>query len=893
MATYFEVGQALSGYNSTAAPRGLPQIPRSYVLERCGVAEKAFLADCDAVRQGRTPPALGPDAEAMAAAVLRELTDKTAAALSGRGNGADARSDAAGGVTGALNVTQANQTTGAVPLPAIIGTLNVVQADQILIGRASVRVPPHPNDELDLDDLSRGGQTAFGVLENLCKADPLYVMKNNDCFNAVRRLYFNEAKRNAWLVLKASLQSAGVKVRELAGAFRRTADAEVEAGTEAGAEPYPDDLERDREGLTKGLFWRDGGALYIRIGKGDNTSDLRLCSDMRAVRVESDVASRGWSVTVEVTDQRGGLKEVSFSQADSATDPSAVIRKLTDAGLVLYVDDPRHHRLILRAVRLAEVPFATCTDESGWNHYDNGESFVFSYQGGAIGCSKEPIVWRGDGRFGRASQEGTDASWRETILKRIDGNPIVMACLGVALSSPAIPFQPAGAEKNTMVNLVGDQRTGKTTSLRVAATIAGRGGGTSDPRSFVESLNTTLGNIEAVLAASRHIGFIIDEVRTADAALADRLALIYGSGHGKGRLNRDSKAKDWKTWETNGLMSGEKTLGEHAEDRALRRNTRDAGEESRIINIPVPESGVFEDLHGSASPAVFAEDLAAACVENYGFALPAFVEHLAFNGDAARRKIGENFVAWNVLSGALLGELHSSQSERVARRLGRMAAAAALAAEVLSFPWKGDIDRLKGKFTEAEIAEFEALDPAALAMLQAFAKLLDLWIKLNGVEVNTQVNEAFAELRAYYHGAPPAAFVITGTGIGGGPAITLPTQSSLAAIIGWKVMSGMTTKLDGFNNLSLKGGKLEHVDFNADVLKKKLFNRTVSNQVFSALRNTGYLVPPKSSDEFAQQRRWQGLKIRVFRVRASFFGEVDDGVDDIGEGENEVGDEDR
>ena len=501
---------------------------------------------------------------------------------------------------------------------------------------------------------------------------------------------------------------------------------------------------------------------------------------MRAIQAESDADGFGWAGTVEITDQRGVPKQVSYSRADAATEPAAVIRTFVEAGLVIYANEPRHHRLILNAVCLAEVELATRTNESGWNHYDKGKAFVFAYPAGAIGVASEKIVWRGDRRFARVDQKGTDFLWRETILKSACGNPILMAALGVGISSPAIPFLPTGVEKNTLVALIGPEGKGKSTTLNVAATEWGKGCSTDDPRSFLEPLRSTLNNSENVFAASRHICLLLDEVKNVDQKAADQFALAFGSGHGKGRMNPDSSSRSSKTWALNGLMSGEKTLGEHADEGAPRARTRDAGEEARVINIPIPEGGVFEDLHGFASAKLFAESLAAACVENYGFAGPAFVEYLAVNGAEARAKIVENLEAWAVIADAMLGEVHSSQSARIASRLGYMAAPAALAAEVLSFPWSADIGALKRRLAEkniaaADIARLEALDPAAVAMLQAFARLLDLWIEKNGVQVNTQMSAVFAQIRAYYHDAPPAAFVVTGTG---GPLTSLPTPRS-------------------------------------------------------------------------------------------------------------------
>ena len=118
-----------------------------------------------------------------------------------------------------------------------------------------------------------------------------------------------------------------------------------------------------------------------------------------------------------------------------------------------------------------------------------------------------------------------------------------------------------------------------------------------------------------------------------------------------------------------------------------------------------------------------------------------------------------------------------------------MAAGAALAAEVLEFPWSAALPGPEGKSISA---------PAA-AMIQAFVKLLDIWLINNGKTVSTQVNQAFDQLRNYYHGAPQAAFIVAGLkdedGVGNRIA---RAQSDTVPLLGWKVYRDLMTEVDSF-----------------------------------------------------------------------------------------------
>ena len=132
------------------------------------------------------------------------------------------------------------------------------------------------------------------------------------------------------------------------------------------------------------------------------------------------------------------------------------------------------------------------------------------------------------------------------------------------------------------------------------------------------------------------------------------------------------------------------------------------------------------------------------CIENCGWSGPAYVEWLASHGDEARAAIIKNIAAWDAIAAPMLGADPSPQAERVASRLAPMAAGAALAAEVLEFPWSAELP----------VPEGESISAPARAMIKAFAKLLGIWLANNGKTVSTQVNQAFDQLRNYYHGAP-------------------------------------------------------------------------------------------------------------------------------------------
>jgi hypothetical protein len=570
-----------------------------------------------------------------------------------------------------------------------------------------------------------------------------------------------------------------------------------------------------------------------------------------------------WAVIVRFRDSRGGDKEVRVSCGDAVTEPSKCIHDLASGGLLIHVDDPKLFRLVLKAVTHADVPLAYRLVKAGW--FPIASTHVFALPSGVIPRVKEEVIWGGDHNYCRALRRGSIDRWRETVLEFANGNWLVMASIGVMLASPAIPFLPAWCETNTTVLLIGPTSTGKTVTLRAAVTSWGEGSPTTSPTSFVEPFKSTSNAIENLLAAHNHVGITLDELKTLDAKAAATAAYDISLGKNKARQSGDGSSRRRTFWELFGLGSGERTLSDRASEVSFRHQPGDAGAEARAIHIEFDV--IFEDLHGYASPKLFAEALGAACVENYGFGGPANAEWLAAHRDEARAAIIKNLAAWNAIAALQLGSNPSPQAERVSSRLAPMAAGAALAAETLEFPWSAELP----------VPEGRSISAPACAMIQAFSRFLDIWLSNNGRAVSTQVNQAFGQLRNYYHGAQPAAFVVAGLKDGGDDKI-MKAQSDTVPHLGWKVFRNLVTEVDNFGRERAVSGTLEHVDFKPDVLKQRMgWTEVTLKATLRALRDQGLLLSTKPK-ELRHRRKMDGKLTPVIRVKAEFFGDEDEEI---------------
>jgi putative DNA primase/helicase len=708
---------------------------------------------------------------------------------------------------------------------------------------------------LDLSELERGEQAAFDLLIERCRGEPTCVTADAGIFNALKRLSQNPLKARAWETLRSFLRGAKVDVPGLNRAIKAAIEAEAYGKTGGGAKP---EAALDSDGLAEG-YWRDDGAVWtteiLKLGALRTQEDVCLCSSARVVRRESDGFGLNWSIAVEVRDKWDASKEVVLREADAAIDAKESIHALVNAGLTIYAPQIlKYHRLILDGLLKAKVKLARRLTKAGWFAV-TGKS-VFATPSEVIGdAGSVEILWGGKEDICATSQAGTLASWKEEVCALAEGNAIPMVCTGTMLASPAIPYLAKRAEKNTMLNFVSTSSGGKTTSTRCGATVWGLGATTEVEGTFLKSWKTTANASESLLAGHNHIGLALDELKTVDAKAAGTFAYDFASGRSKLRMNAKLATRQGPSWALFAISSGEVTLAERANDQAFRKQLQDAGAEARVINIPT-DIDLFPNLHGHVSGEAFAQALGAATTEHYGHAGPAFARWLIANEKEARERLEANLTFWGKKTAELLKTGANPQALRVASRLGSIAAAAALAADVLEFPWSA-----------VEGIESEHLRAAGKAMTWAFLETLQLWLGKNGSKVSTQIVEAMSQLRNFYSGAPPAAFPITSRDET--TEKDLPDQPQTTARRGFRVMSGMRNGIDG----KPVGGTLEYVDFFPSVLRHNMnWSEVTRRGVLHSLRDHKLLVVSRS-DEFTYTRRVDGRIANVHRVKASFFGE--------------------
>ena len=350
-------------------------------------------------------------------------------------------------------------------------------------------------------------------------------------------------------------------------------------------------------------------------------------------------------------------------------DVGALCAELSDQGLKISTTGPAR-RLFLQLLNNS-VPedIFTVVKKTGW-HTIGGDD-VFVLPDATIGASNVILSRSLEHAY---KSRGSLADWKSTVASAAIGNSRLVLAISTALAPPLLRlcgFEPGG------VHLRGQSSTGKTTTLRVAASVWG-----GPPKDYIKAWRATSNGLEGVAAAHCDSLLILDELSQVAAKEAGAIAYMLANGSGKARANREGGVRAVAQWRLLFLSSGEISIADKvSEDGHGKRAT--AGQQVRIVDVPADagEGSMFEDTHGRTGQE-FADYLSSAAAENYGTAAPLFIERILGQAATAQTLVEE--IHADLLSG--VGNAHG-QVARAAHRLAVIAAAGELGIHYELLPW--------------------------------------------------------------------------------------------------------------------------------------------------------------------------------------------------------------
>lgn len=254
-----------------------------------------------------------------------------------------------------------------------------------------------------------------------------------------------------------------------------------------------------------------------------------------------------------------------------------------------------------------------CVSKIGWS---KGQ---FAFPDKSIGKAEgEGVLFQSeqgpiDHEFG---QSGTQEEWKHEVSSLCSGNSRLIFAASVAFAGPLLEL--AGMDSGGF-HLFGPSSSGKTTALRVAASVYG-------PPEYIRQWRTTDNGLEGLLTRRNDCAVILDEIGQVDSRIIGPVAYLIANGHSKGRAGRSGGLRPHLTWRTILLSSGEIDFSSHLGESGFRPK---AGQMVRIIDIPAEtEPGsIFESTCGEGGP-TFSDRLKEASSRYYGTAIRSFLEKL-------------------------------------------------------------------------------------------------------------------------------------------------------------------------------------------------------------------------------------------------------------------------
>ncbi len=361
----------------------------------------------------------------------------------------------------------------------------------------------------------------------------------------------------------------------------------------------------------------DAGVWFTGVDKdGGDKPRSWVCSRLVVTaRTRADDLN-GWGYLLEFNDPDGNPKSWAMPSAMLSGEGGEWAGRLRDMGLRM-APGTMARNLVARYIDTRRPDErVTCTDRVGWH----GPVYVLpsgSIAAQAVAAEGRRYVFQSDsGMEDTFRRHGTLDEWRAGVAALAQGNSRMVFALCCALAGPAV--QPAGIESGGF-HFRGDSSVGKTTALKLAASVWGR-------PSFMQRWRTTDNALEAIAVQHNSCTLILDEFGQLDPRVAGECAYMLANEQEKGRATRAAQPRKRRTWRLLFLSSGEVSLSDHMAEAGKR--TR-AGMEVRMLDVPLDAGasmGGIELLHGHEGPGALADALVGAAARHYGQAGRAWLE---------------------------------------------------------------------------------------------------------------------------------------------------------------------------------------------------------------------------------------------------------------------------
>ncbi|MDO8409371.1 MAG: DUF927 domain-containing protein [Phenylobacterium sp.] len=407
---------------------------------------------------------------------------------------------------------------------------------------------------------------------------------------------------------------------------------------------------------------------------GGQPVPTRLSDPFEVVGQAREPGGDGWATVLRFRDPDGREKVAPVAKSRLAGGGAEVRSELAGLGLGISSFPSKAAKFIAAINDVKARRRITLVSATGWC----GDRFILP-SGQVGGAAGEEVIFTGEPAALHYGRAGVLARWREDVAAPAIGNDLLTFALSLAFLGPLMrPLEIEGGG----VHFRGSSSCGKTTLAYAAGSVWGGGG----PLGFGQTWRSTANALEMVAYGHNDGLVVFDELALIAPEEAGAAAYSLASGQSKARSRADGSLRRRSEWRVAILSTGEIGLADHI--RAGKKGERPmAGQELRLLDLAADAGarmGVWESLHGRASPAALSDAIKAASGRDYGHAGPAFLEAFAANRSQHLATAKALLVAFLA---KVTEEGDTGQAQRAAVRFGAIAVAGELAAMFGVLPW--------------------------------------------------------------------------------------------------------------------------------------------------------------------------------------------------------------
>jgi putative DNA primase/helicase len=348
-----------------------------------------------------------------------------------------------------------------------------------------------------------------------------------------------------------------------------------------------------------------------------------LCS----IRIDGEGFDEWGNRYLRLKVEHSELKLPPFSMGHINSDPRSLYTALCNVGVNVLTQETKRHLLKMLEDKPSEAPNFKVATYPGWH----GSLLVFP--DGSFGGSKPPtetsFLGLGAAMVGKYRSHGTLKDWQERVWPLCVGNSRLIFALSLAAAPLILPL--VKGPRSGGFQLVGPPEAGKTCAAMVAGSFWGchQSEGRRE-KGFAESWNTTEGQLEVTALAHNHSLLILDETKRAGKNDAERaenvlsMAVALAEHTERERMTNSGSARSSCCY----ILS----TSNHTLDELARRGQVDVddAERGRLVDVPLPAVGLglYENIHGFHSGAIFTDELKSLSRRYYGTPRHAFAEAL-------------------------------------------------------------------------------------------------------------------------------------------------------------------------------------------------------------------------------------------------------------------------